>query len=70
MSTARKLLKVVYDLVFDKAYLLKLLENESEDDVKIIFGEFQKLVNLEQHYKTDIISAVIKRLFILENINL
>ncbi|ACN83295.1 transcript cleavage factor [Brachyspira hyodysenteriae] len=60
-AQARKLLKVVYDLVFDKAYLLKFIENESEDDVKIIFGEFQKLVNLEQHYKTDIISAVIKR---------
>ena len=58
---ARKLLKVVYDLVFDKAYLLKFIENESEDDVKIIFSEFQKLVNLEQHYKTDIISAVIRR---------
>ncbi|CRF33608.1 transcript cleavage factor [Brachyspira suanatina] len=60
-AQARKLLKVVYDLVFDKAYLLKFIENESEEDVKIIFGEFQKLVNLEQHYKTDIISAVIKR---------
>ncbi|PPS21564.1 transcript cleavage factor [Brachyspira murdochii] len=60
-AQARKLLKVVYDLVFDKAYLLKFIENESEDDVKIIFSEFQKLVNLEQHYKTDIISAVIKR---------
>ena len=58
---ARKLLKVVYDLVFDKNYLLKFIENESEDDVKIIFSEFQKLVNLEQHYKTDIISAVLKR---------
>ena len=60
-AQARKLLKVVYDLVFDKAYLLKFIENESEDDVKVIFSEFQKLVNLEQHYKTDIISAVIKR---------
>ncbi|MEI0486548.1 transcript cleavage factor [Brachyspira intermedia] len=60
-AQARKLLKVVYDLVFDKAYLLKFIENESEEDVKIIFSEFQKLVNLEQHYKTDIISAVIKR---------
>ncbi|WP_300365836.1 transcript cleavage factor [Brachyspira sp.] len=60
-AQSRKLLKVVYDLVFDKAYLLKFIENESEDDVKIIFNEFQKLVNLEQHYKTDIISAVIKR---------
>ncbi len=60
-SQARKLLKVVYDLVFDKAYLLKFIEHESEEDVKIIFSEFQKLVNLEQHYKTDIISAVIKR---------
>lgn len=57
----RKLLKTVYELVFDKNYLLKFIETESEDDVKIIFGEFQKLVNLEQHYKTDIISAVIKR---------
>ncbi len=60
-AQSRKLLKSVYDLVFDKAYLLKFIENESEDDVKIIFSEFQKLVNLEQHYKTDIISAVIKR---------
>lgn len=60
-AQARKLLKIVYDLVFDKAYLLKFIENESEEDVKIIFSEFQKLVNLEQHYKTDIISAVIKR---------
>lgn len=60
-AQARKLLKVVYDLVFDKSYLLKFIENESEEDVKIIFSEFQKLVNLEQHYKTDIISAVIKR---------
>ena len=60
-AQARKLLKVVYDLVFDKAYLLKFIENESEDDVKIIFSEFQKLVTLEQHYKTDIISAVLKR---------
>lgn len=57
----RKLLKTVYELVFDKNYLLKFIETESEEDVKIIFGEFQKLVNLEQHYKTDIISAVIKR---------
>ena len=57
----RKLLKIVYELVFDKNYLLKFIETESEDDVKIIFGEFQKLVNLEQHYKTNIISAVIKR---------
>ena len=60
-AQARKLLKVVYDLVFEKEYLLKFIENESEEDVKIIFSEFQKLVNLEQHYKTDIISAVIKR---------
>ena len=29
--------------------------------VKIVFNEFQKLVNLEQHYKTDIITAVLKR---------
>ena len=57
----RKLLKTVYELVFDKNYLLKFIETESEEDVKIIFSEFQKLVNLEQHYKTDIISAVIKR---------
>ena len=60
-AQARKLLKVVYDLVFDKGYLLKFIENEAEDDVRVIFNEFQKLVNLEQHYKTDIISAVIKR---------
>ncbi len=60
-AQARKLLKIVYDLVFDKAYLLKFIDNESEEDVKMIFGEFQKLVNLEQHYKTDIISAVLKR---------
>lgn len=57
----RKLLKTVYELIFDKNHLLKFIENESEEDVKIIFSEFQKLVNLEQHYKTDIISAVIKR---------
>ena len=57
----RKLLKTVYELVFDKNYLLRFIETESEEDVKIIFSEFQKLVNLEQHYKTDIISAVIKR---------
>lgn len=60
-SQARKLLKLVYDLVFDKSYLLKFIENESEYDVKIIFSEFQKLVNLEQNYKTEIISSVIKR---------
>lgn len=57
----RKLIKIVYDLVFDKAYLLKFIETENEEDVKIVFSEFQKLVNLEQHYKTDIITAVLKR---------
>lgn len=60
-TQARKLLKIVFDLIFDKSYLLQFIELESESDVKIIFNEFQKLVNLDKHYKTDIISAVLKR---------
>ena len=60
-AQGRKLLKIVYDLVFDKNYLLKFIETENEEDVRTIFNEFQKIVNLEQHYKTDIISAVTHR---------
>lgn len=58
---ARKMLKIVYDLTFEKCYLLKFIEIEDEEHVKTVFSEFQKLINLEQHYKTDIISAVTKR---------
>lgn len=58
---ARKMLKIVYDLTFEKEYLLKFIATESEEHVRTVFSEFQKLINLEQHYKTDIISAVTKR---------
>ncbi len=60
-ANSRKLLKIVYDLVFEKGYLFSFIENEDENDVKVIFNEFQKLANLEQHYKTEVISVVMKR---------
>lgn len=58
---ARKMLKVVYDLTFEKNYLIKFLEVSSEESVKKVFDEFQKLTSLDQHYKTSVLSAVAKR---------
>lgn len=60
-ANARKMLKVVYELTFDKKHLLNFIENGKEEDVKKIYAEFEKLITLEQNYKTDIISAVTKR---------
>ncbi len=60
-SHSRKMLKTVYDLLFEKEHLLRFIETESEESVKKIYSEFQKLTSLEQHYQADIISSVTKR---------
>lgn len=58
---SRKMLKTVYDLIFEKEHLLRFIENEPEESVKKIYSEFQKITTLEQHYQTEIITSVTKR---------
>jgi len=58
---SRKMLKTVYELIFEKEHLLHFIEKEPEESVKKIYSEFQKITALEQHYQTEIITYVTKR---------
>lgn len=58
---SRRLLKIVYDLLFEKRYLFAFIEEENENDVRIVFEEFKKLIELENHYKTEVTLATTKR---------
>ncbi len=63
---SRKMLKTVYELIFEKEHLVHFIKNEAEDSVKKIYSEFQKITTLEQHYQTEIITHVTKRFAHLE----
>ncbi len=58
---ARKMLKVVDNLLFEKDYLLLFIFENNEDQVQIVFSEFQKLIELENHYKTKINTAIARK---------
>lgn len=60
-AQARKMMKTVYELVFDRGNLISFIESEQKESVGKVFKEFQKLINIENQYKTLIITAVTKR---------
>ncbi|MBI4979557.1 MAG: transcript cleavage factor [Spirochaetes bacterium] len=60
-TNARKMLKTVYELVFEKGNLITFIETAEKENVAKVFKEFQKLINIENQFKTLIITAVTKR---------
>ena len=59
--SARKMLKVIDHLLFEKNSLLTFIDENDEEHVRIVFDEFQKLIDLENHYKTEINTAIARK---------
>lgn len=57
----RKMLRTVYELLFDKGCLFDFIDNAERKSVEKLFREFKKLIGLENQYKTMVIARVTKR---------
>ncbi len=60
-AMARKMLKIVYDLLFEKNYILLFIEENDKEQVRIVFDEFNKMIDLDNHYKTIINTAIARK---------
>lgn len=58
---ARKMLKIVYYLLFEKNYILSFIEENDSEQVRIVFDEFNKMMELENHYKTIVNTAIARK---------
>ncbi len=60
-AMARKMLKIVYNLLFDKNGILSFIEENDKEQVRVVFNEFNKTTDLENHYKTDVNTAIVRK---------
>ncbi len=58
---ARKMLKIVYYLLFEKNYILSFIEENDKEQVRIVFNEFNKMIDLDNHYKTIVNTAIVRK---------